>query len=80
MPRDNQTKLLKKSKKQEEMNMKKKKNQDSDSDNDSNICSDSDDGDDGMDVQEYRKFISKIFPSKHINNKIKAGNKLKSIR
>jgi ATP-dependent Lon protease len=77
MPRDNQTKLLKKSKKQEEMNMKKKKNQDSDSDNDSNICSDSDDGDDGMDVQEYRKFISKIFPSKHINNKIKAGNKLK---
>jgi ATP-dependent Lon protease len=77
MPRDNQTKLIKKSKKQEEMNMKKKKNQDSDSDNDSNICSDSDDGDDGMDVQEYRKFISKIFPSKHINNKIKAGNKLK---
>ena len=59
------------------MNTKKKINQDSDSDNDSNICSDSDDGDDGMDVQEYRKFISKIFPSKHINNKIKAGNKLK---
>lgn len=77
MPRDTQTKLSKKSKKQEEMNMKKKKNQESDSDNDSIICSDSDDNDDEMDVQEYRKFISKIFPSKHINNKIKAGNKLK---
>ena len=76
MPRDTQTKLSKKSKKQEEMNMKKKKNQESDSDNDSIICSDSD-VDDEMDVQEYRKFISKIFPSKHINNKIKAGNKLK---
>ena len=76
MPRDNQTKLLKKFKKQEEMNMKKKRNQDSDSDNDNVSCSDSDDNDE-MDVHEYRKFISQIFPSKHINNKIKAGNKLK---
>jgi len=77
MPRDSQTKLLKKFKKQEEMNMKKKKNQESDSDNDNLSCSDSDDDDNKMDVHEYRKFISKIFPSKHINNKIKAGNKLK---
>ena len=77
MPRDSQTKLLKKFKKQEEMNMKKKKNQESDSDNDNLSCSDSDDDDNKMDVHEYRKFISKIFPSKHIKNKIKAGNKLK---
>ena len=32
-----------------------------------------------MDVHEYRKFLSKIFPSKHINNKIKAGDKLKKV-
>ena len=31
-----------------------------------------------MDVQEYRKFLSKLFPSKYINNKIKAGKKLKT--
>jgi ATP-dependent Lon protease len=30
-----------------------------------------------MDVHEYRKFLSKIFPSKHLTNKIKAGKKLK---
>ena len=32
-----------------------------------------------MDVHEYRKFISKIFPSKHINKKIQSGEKLKNI-
>ena len=30
-----------------------------------------------MDVHEYRKFLSKIFPSKHLTNKIKAGKKIK---
>ncbi len=79
MPRDTQTKLTAKDKKklakQQEMNMRKKKNQDSDSDND-NTNSD-DEQDDNMDVHEYRKFIQKIFPSKHLNKKIKAGNKLK---
>ncbi len=79
MPRDTQTKLSAKDKKklakQQEMNMRKKKNQDSDSDND-NTNSD-DEQDDNMDVHEYRKFIQKIFPSKHLNKKIKAGNKLK---
>ncbi len=78
MPRDSQTKLSKKSKKLEEMNMRKKKNQDSDSDN--NSCSDSDcDSNGDMDEQEYRKFLSKIFPSKHLNKKIKAGKKLKKV-
>jgi ATP-dependent Lon protease len=82
MPRDTQTKLsnkdIKKSRKQEELSTQKKKNQDSDSDNDNISCSDSDEEkSDKMDVHEYRKFISKIFPSKHINKKIKAGNKLK---
>jgi ATP-dependent Lon protease len=30
-----------------------------------------------MDQHEYRKFLSKMFPSKHINDKVKAGDKLK---
>jgi hypothetical protein len=39
----------------------------------------SDNEDDEMDVHEYRKFLSKIFPSKHLNNKIKTGDKLKHL-
>ena len=76
MPRDNQTKISKKefnkrSKKEEEKSRNKKKNNDSDSDN----MSDSSNED--MDVHEYRKFLSKIFPSKHLSKKIKDGEKLK---
>jgi ATP-dependent Lon protease len=79
MPRDSQTKLSKKeqnkrSKKQEELSKKKKKIENSGSDNDG-----SDSENDEMDVHEYRKFLSKIFPSKHLNNKIKSGDKLKKL-
>ena len=80
MARDSQTKLSKReqvvrSKKQEEINKRKKKVENSDSDD--NIESESDS--DEMDVHEYRKMISKIFPSKHINKKIQSGEKLKKI-
>ena len=53
-------------------NMNKKKNNDTDSssESDSEI-------EEEMDIHEYRKFLSKIFPSKHLTNKIKAGKKLK---
>jgi hypothetical protein len=30
-----------------------------------------------MDLQEYREFLSKTFPSKHHDKKVKAGKKLK---
>jgi len=78
MARDSQNKLSKKehnkrSKKQEEL-IKKKKNETSDSDNDG-----SDSENDEMDVHEYRKFLSKIFPSKNLNNKIKASERLKKL-
>ena len=78
MPRDSQTKLSnkeqnKRSKKQDELNKRKKKNEESDSD--SNDGSESENEE--MDVHEYRKFLSKIFPSKHLSKKIKAGEKLK---
>jgi len=80
MARDSQTKSSKKeqvirSKKQEEINKKKKKIENSDSDDNFGSESDSDE----MDVHEYRKLISKIFPSKHINKKIQSGEKLKKV-
>jgi ATP-dependent Lon protease len=76
MTRDNQNKLAKKeqikrSKRDDEKLRNKKKNEESDSDNGEDESSDE------MDVHEYRKFLSKIFPSKHLSNKIKAGEKLK---
>ena len=53
-------------------NMNKRKNNDTDSSSESES-----ENEDEMDVHEYRKFLSKIFPSKHLTNKIKAGKKLK---
>jgi len=72
MPKD--TKHLK-SKKQEKIAQKKKKNEESDSDSGSESTSDN--SEDEMDVHEYRKFLSKIFPSKDLNKKIKAGENIK---
>ena len=75
MPRDSQTKMNKeqnkRSKKDEEKKRNKKNNNDSDSDD-----VDYESGEE-MDVHEYRKFLSKIFPSKHLSKKIIAGEKLK---
>ena len=64
MPRDSQAKLSKKDFKKA---LRKKKNEESDSDSNNGSDSDSE-----MDVQEYRKFLSKIFPSKYLDKKIKA--------
>ena len=79
MTRDSKTKLskkeIKRSAKNEELSKNKKKIENSDSDDNCESESDSDE----MDVHEYRKYLSKIFPSKHLNKKIKAGEKLKKI-
>jgi hypothetical protein len=65
-------------KKREELNKKKKRN--SNSDDDSNSSDElSDEYDEGMDVHEFRKYVQKIFPSKHLDKKIKAGEKLKKM-
>jgi ATP-dependent Lon protease len=74
MPKDSKMnkKELSKSKKQEQLTQKKKKNEESDSDSES-----SDNSEDEMDVHEYRKLLSKMFPSKHLNKKVKSGEKLK---
>lgn len=79
MPTDISNKLSNKGKngssnKRDEINKRKKKNGNNDSDDDF-IDSENDE----MDVHECRKFISKIFPSKHLNKKIMSGEKLKKI-
>jgi len=80
MTKDTQIKSNKKeqikrtTKAREEKKRDVKKHIDSDNDND-NGSSESDNDD--MNTHEYRKFLSKIFPSKHLNKKIKAGEKLK---
>jgi ATP-dependent Lon protease len=78
MTRDTQSKSSKKEvakriAKSEMQRQKRKKDESSDSE----YFEGSDSADEEMDVHEYRKFLSKIFPSKHLNKKIKAGEKLK---
>jgi|Laugresubdmm15sn_1035100.scaffolds.fasta_scaffold00666_3 ATP-dependent Lon protease len=83
MARDTQIKtnkrdLNKKSKKREELARRKKSNEQSD-DDDAGEYVTSDDEEDEMDVQEYRKFLSKMFPSKFIDKKVKMGEKIKKL-
>jgi ATP-dependent Lon protease len=68
------TRINNKSKKMDELSRRKKNNEQSD-DSDDNYSSDSEL--DEMDAIEYRKFLSTMFPSKHLSKKIKAGEKLK---
>ena len=69
----------------EERKLKKNADSDSSSSEEEDVestYSDSEDGDEEeeeMDMQEYRKFVSKIFPSKFLKDKIKtidAENKI----
>jgi ATP-dependent Lon protease len=77
MSRDNQTKLSKKEQNKISKKDLLKKKRNTESDSDSNDGSESEN--DEMDVHEYRKFLSKIFPSKNLSKKIKAGEKLKKV-
>ena len=83
MTRDNKSKMSKKdnkiSKKTEELSRKKKKNEDSSDDEDTSYRSEDEEDDEIMDEQEYRKFLQKIFPSKHLENKIASGKRLKKV-
>ena len=77
MTKDIQNKISKKEqrkkseKKAADVSLKKKRQSESDSDS---VETDSDS--DEMNVHEYRKFLAKIFPSKHLNEKIKSGENL----
>jgi ATP-dependent Lon protease len=81
MSRDTKSKMSKKetknTKRREEEPRKKKRNEES-SDDDNSFYTD-DESENEMDVQEYRKFLKKIFPSKHLDKKIKAGDRLKKV-
>lgn len=76
MTRDNKSKLIKetnkRNKRSDELSRRTKNNDNSDSNDSDWIESDSD-----MDSHEYRKFLSKLYPSKHLDKKIKAGEDLK---
>jgi hypothetical protein len=74
-----QTKMtIKKDKKEKKNDDRRRKqiNDDDSSDNNSSYDSNSDNEDD-FDQHEYRKFLAKMFPSKHINKKVEAGERLK---
>ena len=82
MARDSQSKTSKKDvskkiKKQEELARKKKSNEQSDDDDGGGDVITSDDEEDEMDMHEYRKFLKKMFPSKYMDKKVGAGNKVK---
>jgi ATP-dependent Lon protease len=87
MVHETKTRLIKKeqnksSKKRDEQSRKKKNNQQSDSDENSYFSeseTEDEEQEDEMDSTEYRKFLSKIFPSKHLDKKIKAGKNLKKV-
>ena len=81
MSKDKQSRISTKSsstkKKEEAARLKKRKDESSDSD----FIDDEDDEsiDEEIDMQEYREFLAKTFPSKHLDKKVKAGNKLKEV-
>ena len=62
----------------EEIARARKRNNDSDND-DSDIISDDEDEDEEMDVVEYRKLLSQLFPSKFSNKKAKVTEKIKKL-
>jgi len=79
MTRDSSNKLskseqVKRSNKKSDFPLKKKKDENSDSDNGK-----SDSENEEMDMHEFRKYVQKIFPSKHMEKKIKAGENLKKL-
>jgi len=82
MARDTKNKQSKKEiMKRQDLSYKTKKNKDSSSEDD--YLTDSSDYDENEEVEmskhEYNKFLSKIFPSKHISKKIKSHNKIEKI-
>jgi ATP-dependent Lon protease len=79
MPREinkmSNAKSSKKDKKSDDRRRKQISDDSSNNDSDNSSCSDSED--DEMDQHEYRKFLAKMFPSKHMDKKVKAGERFK---
>jgi ATP-dependent Lon protease len=64
------------SRKQDESVRRRKQDEDDSSNSDN---SNSDNSEDEMDQHEYKKFLAKMFPSKYMNEKVKAGSKIKKL-
>lgn len=69
----------KKAKKSDDRRRKQIEDDSSDNSSEFNSESESSEDDEEIDQHQYRKFLSKMFPSKHINDKVKAGEKLKKV-
>ena len=68
-------------KKKKELVKKNNGNSDDDNIDDDIPISDADeDEDDDFNVHEYRKFLNKIFPSRHLQKKIEEGEKVKKAK
>jgi ATP-dependent Lon protease len=80
MPSDNKNRMSKKdlnrTKKREEIAKNKIRNQESSDDDESMYT---DESEEEIDENEYRKFLKKIFPSKYLDKKIASGEKIKQI-
>jgi ATP-dependent Lon protease len=87
MPRDAKSKLStnkkRQNKRQEEASRKKKKDESSDDEEDYIIESDDEDDEedeeDIMDELEYKKFLKKMFPSKHMDKQVNSAKRLKKM-
>jgi ATP-dependent Lon protease len=83
MTNKKETKNTKKiDKKKEEIARRRKSNKDSDDDSGDEYSTSTysdEEEEEEMDIHEYRKFITKMFPSKYMNKKVKAGEKVKKI-
>lgn len=77
MSRDTQSKMFKKRSELKKEELKRQKKVHESSDDDTSFYTEDDE--DEMDVHEYRKLLKKIFPSKHLDKKVKAGNRLKKL-
>ena len=75
MSKDNQINTKISSKMYENKRRSRKLSEDSESDSDNSSCSEEEDE---LNIHEYRKYLSKMFPSKHLNDKINKGEKLKN--
>ena len=79
MSRDNKIKMSKQelsNKREYNLRNRKRCNEESSSSDDDCESDDDDTEDEELNVHEYRKALNEIFPSKHLRNKIKAGDKL----
>ncbi len=76
MPRDLKSKMSSKKFNSEKEKKRNEESSSSDDEDDSTYYTDASEDED-FDKQEYRKFLAKMFPSKHINKKVKAGERLK---